>query len=248
MKEVLMKSHLRAMVLTIAVIVTLCQSALAWASHVHDRSDSSGTVTRTLDQVNPVFVVTEAQLRKAFDDAELRGEKKQGMNAGDLQTTDVLAQNPLGGTETLQMRILFTSPLDQLALNGYMFGQVAKQRTPADRKAFEDLSIKRGLANQNQATFRVFLQQPTNSDATIPVIHFRLLDNKGNQISPAVEPTSFVASGRDLIGAVALEEEGQPLTFPILEGAVPLITPEMTTLTVIVLVGEESRQLTFKLR
>jgi len=248
MKEILMRSPLWTIVLTIAVIGALCQSPMTRASDVHESFNSSATASPTPpDTVHPAFVVTESQLRKAFDDAELRGEKKQGINAGDSQTTEVIAQNPSGGTETLQMRILFTAPADQVALNGYSFGLVARERTPDDRKAFEDLWIERGLANHDQATFRIFFQQPSNSDATIPVIHFQLLDKNGHSISAGVEPTSFIALDRDVIAGVALEKEGQPLTFPIMQSGIPLITNQMTKMTLVIMVGDEPRQLNFKL-
>ena len=34
--------------------------------------------------VHPAFLVSETQLREAFDAAELRGEKKQGINPGEI--------------------------------------------------------------------------------------------------------------------------------------------------------------------
>jgi hypothetical protein len=157
-----------------------------------------------------------------------------------------VAQNPSGGTATLKLRILFTKPIDEVALNGYAFGLVAKQRTPEDRKDFEDLWIKRGLENQNQARFRVFLEQPADPDAT-PVIHFRLLDKDGHEIQPDIEPTSFDA-GKDLLEAVALAQDGQLLTFPIVRDNVPLITTKMTTLKLSVLMGNNSKELVFRLQ
>jgi len=197
--------------------------------------------------IHPAFLVSETQLRKAFDDAELRGEKQQGMNAGEIQVMNIMAQNPLGGTETLQLRILFTTPLDQVAIRGYSFGLVAKTRTPADRKAYEDLSIKRVMNNMSQAIFHVFLQQPKNSDASIPGIHFKLLDHNGSVIDPLDEPTSYLAPDKDPIGAVALEQDGQPLTFPNTINGLPAITAEMTKLTLTVMVDGQPGKLNFKL-
>src|SRR5689334_24951635 len=202
MKENVMKRNPWIFFLTLLTVGMLCQSTVMRTSRAA-LFNPSPTPSPTPELLNTAFIASENELRAAFDAAELRGEKKQGINAGNLQTTEVPAQNPSGQTETLKMRILFTTPVAEMALNGYSFGLVARQRTPADRKDFEDLWIRRGLANQSKAIFHVFLEEPTNPDATIPVIHFRLLDKQGNQIQPDDEPTSFVSE--DLHDAIALE-------------------------------------------
>lgn len=243
------RSYGTALTLSLVITAVACQANRAQSPNDSVRGLSmAATVSPTPEVVNPAFVVTADQVRKAFDDAELRGENGQGIGVGEEQSTNILAQNPLGGTETLQFRILFLTPVDQAMANGYSFGQVAKHRTPADRKDYEDRSVTTITKNSNQVVFRVFLQQPKNADATIPIIHFKLLDKNGERIDPITEPNSYVASPKDLIGTVALAEEGQPFTFPVFSGSSPNLTSQMKKLALIIVVDDQDRTLEYHLK
>src|SRR6202040_3176395 len=122
------------------------------------------------------------------------------------------AKDQMGKLENLKFSVLFLTPLEQAKAAGYNFGLVARERTAADRKDFEDRLVSRIVAHSNELTFRVFLQQPKNEDVTIPTIAFQLLNANGNRVLPLSQPNSYVAQGRDIIGAVALAENGQPVT------------------------------------
>jgi hypothetical protein len=198
-------------------------------------------------EVNPIFTVTRDQVRQAFDRQELIGEKGQKVSIGQRRAVAIPAQ---GGEEpeTLELAMLFLSPLAQAGLQGYKFGLVAKHRTPADRKAVEDLAISTVIGNVNEVMFRVFLNQPENKNVTIPFISFELLREDGSRIQPTTQPHSFVVDGRDILTALALAENGQPLTFPTFTGPTPNLTAGMNTMTLVVKVDDEDTNLEFPLR
>lgn len=238
------------LMLSLSLILTAgCQRNQSQSPNSSERSlNLAATTSPPQDVVNPAFVVTADQARKAFDEAELRGEKQQGISVGEEKSINIAAQNPLGGTETLKFSVLFLTPVEQARAAGYKFGLVAKQRTPADRKAFEDLSISKAVKGSSAVSFRVFLQQPTNEDATIPSITFQLVDKNGSHVAPITKPTSFVAPARDIIGAVGLAENGQELTFPLFADSTPRLTDKMKKMALVVSVDDAEQTLEFQLR
>jgi hypothetical protein len=199
------------------------------------------------NEVNPIFAVTPDQARKAFDAYELLGEKNQKVTVGQRLTASipVLGQDE---AEPLTLAVLFLPPLAQAGVAGYKFGRVAKQRTAADRKAVEDLAISTVIQKANEVTFSVFLDQSQNQNAAVPPISFELLSADGSRIRPKTQPQSFVVDGRDILTAVALAENGQPLTFPLFSGAVPLLTDKMDQFTLVVQVDGDEQNLTFRLQ
>lgn len=227
-------------------------AALGTKSHspvVYGRTPGlAGTASPTQDVVNPAFVVTEDQVRKAFDEAELRGENNQTISVGEEHSANVVAQNPLGGTENLKLSVLFLSPLDQARAKGYEFGLVAKNRTPADRKDFEDRAVTTTTAGSNEVRFRLFLQQPKNADANIPSITFELVNQDGKRIAPTTLPGSMAAAPKDLIGSIALALEGEPLAFPLFDGAVPSLTSKMKKMTLAVAIDGAAQNPEYRLQ
>lgn len=209
--------------------------------------NQNGTNTQpaTTGAVNPMFSVTESQLRAAFADYVSRGEKNQKVAVGEERSADVSLEGT-HGSGSLKLRVLFLPPLEQAKARGYSFGRVAKQRTPEDRKAFEDVSIRRVLQTTQQVNFRVFLQQATDNNAEIPTITFKLVDNDGQRINPTTQPTSYTA-GRDIITAVALAEEGQELSFPLFNGTRPYLTGEMDKMSLVVVVGGAEQTFEYRL-
>lgn len=242
-------------VLTLTILLSLafyapdCQPNPDKPSNNSGKAENSGNQNGTSTQpaaaligaVNPMFSVTEAQLRAAFADYVSRGEKKQKVAVGEERSADVSVE---GGS--LKLRVLFLPPLEEAKARGYSFGLVAKQRTPEDRKAFEDVAIKRILQRTQQVDFRVFLQQTNDDDAAIPTITFKLLDKDGQRINPTTQPTSFTA-GRDIITAVALAEEGQELSFPLFSSTRPALTAEMDKMSLVVSVGGAEQTLEYRL-
>jgi hypothetical protein len=246
-------------VLTLTILLSLafyapdCQPNPDKPSNNSGKAENAGNQNGTSTQpaatvigaVNPMFSVSEAQLRAAFADYVSRGEKKQKVAVGEERSTDVSVEGT-HGSGSLKLRVLFLPPLEQAKARGYSFGLVAKQRTPEDRKAFEDVSIKRILLRTQQADFRVFLQQADNDDAAIPTITFKLVDKDGQRVNPTTQPTSYTA-GRDIITAVALAEEGQELSFPLFSGARPYLTGEMDKMSLVVSVGGAEQTLEYRL-
>jgi hypothetical protein len=245
-------------VLTLTILLSLAFYAPDCQPKPDKPSDNSGKAANSgnnngistqpaatvIGAVNPLFSVTEAQLRAAFADYVSRGEKKQKVAVGEERSADVSVEGTHG---SLKLRVLFLPPLEQAKARGYSFGLVAKQRTPEDRKAFEDVSIKRILQRTQQVDFRVFLQQANDDDAAIPTITFKLVDKDGQQINPTTQPTSYTA-GRDIITAVALAEEGQELSFPLFSGTHPYLTGEMDKMSLVVSVGGAEQTLEYRLR
>ena len=195
-----------------------------------------------------VFTATQDQLRKAFDDYELKGEAGQKVGLGESQSLSVLAQGS-HGAETLKLTILFLSPVEQAKSKGYEFGLVAKQRTPDDRKDVESSSIATIMSGSGEVNFRVWLEQPKDADAAIPAISYKHLDKDGHPVNPSTQPDSYVVSpSKDLIGDVAIAEDGLPLVFPLKAGSVPNLTDKMDKMTLVVSLGGGERNLEFKLK
>ena len=199
------------------------------------------------ETVPAIFNVTPKDARKAFDEYEARGEKGQQVGIGEKQTLTVVAQGS-HGPENLKLTILFLPPLAQARQKGYEFGLVAKQRTPADRKDFEDTALKMIIQESNNVAFRVWLDQPKDSSATAPTLSFHLLDKVGQRINPTDEPTAFVFSGKDLLGDMAIAQDGLPLIFPLRNGAAPNLTSKMNMMTVVLGMDGAERNLEFHLK
>jgi len=70
----------------------------------------------------------------------------------------------------------------------------------------------------------------------------------GNRVFPLSQPNSYVSKGRDIIDAVALAENGQPVTFPLFAGSSPNLTAKMKTMTLIIEVDEKETSLEFALK
>lgn len=231
------------------LMVAACQRNQSSSPNTSEKTlRLAATASPTRESPHPAFLVNEDQVRKAFDDAELRGEKQQGISVGEEQSINITARDQLGRLENLKFSVLFLTPLEQAKAAGYAFGLVARDRTPADRKEFEDRVISRIAAHSNEVAFRVFLQQPTNEDATIPSISFRLVNVNGTRVEPLSQPNSYVPPPRDIIGAVGLAENGQPVTLPVFAGSSPHLTAKMKKMTLIVEVDETETSLDFALK
>jgi hypothetical protein len=241
------------------LMLTVLLSLATFADDCQSKSDkSSGNSGRTTNSdnnngtssppppptgaVNPIFNATESQLRAAFADYVSRGEKQQHVSVGEEQSAEVTVP----GAESLKLRVLFLPSLEQAKAKGYAFGLVAKQRTPDDRKAVEDASIKRILQRSRQVDFRVFLETPDDHTA-IPTISFKLVGKDGQRINPKTQPTSYTA-GADIITAVALAEEGQELSFPFFDGTRPYLTDEVDKMSLVVSVNGAEQTLEYRLR
>jgi hypothetical protein len=197
--------------------------------------------------VHPKFVITADQARKAFDEYALKGEKQQKVQIGEVQSLKVTAQGP-NKPEILTLSVVFMSPLEQARKYGYDFGLVAKNRTPADRKDFEDRMVERIVRQSNQVAFVVRLLPVPNSTINVPQISFGLLDHEGKRISPTKQPADYAAPDNDIIGSVALEENGQELIFPAYGGTEPKITAKMEKMTLVVQIDEQEQKLEYRLK
>ena len=201
-----------------------------------------------LGVVNSVFVITLEQVRNIFDDYEVRGEGKHPVTIGERQVLNVSGKGRLGTAETLKLSVLFLPPAEQAKVDGYTFGLVAKNRTPADRKAYEDRSVGRITARSNEVSFRVYLDQPEDDSVNIPPIAFELMSQGGGRIRPTTQPTDYLVGGRDIIAAAALAQNGQPLIFPLLSGSTPFLTNKMDQFSLIVNVDDVEETLAFQLK
>jgi hypothetical protein len=225
-----------------------CQSQPSPTEGNASRSLSLATTpTPSPNVVHPKFVINADQARKAFDEYELKGEKQQKVTTGETQSLKVTAQSPTKPV-SLTLSVVFMSPLSQARKHGYDFGLVAKNRTPADRKDFEDRMVARVVQQSNQAMFVVRLLPVPDSDTNVPSISFELLDQAGNRISPTKQPGDYTAPANDIIAAVALEENGQELIFPVFSATVPAITDKMDKLTLVVKMDGQEQRLEFNLK
>jgi hypothetical protein len=230
------------------LLVAACQRNQTQPQNTSGRTLSmSATNLSTDDVVNPAFVVTADQLRKAYDEAELRGEKKQAISVGEVKSIGISVQNQLGKTETLKLSILFLKPLEQARVRGYLFGTHAQGKTESDRKASEDSDIAAIVSKSKGVAFRVSLQSPKDEDSAIPPIAFSLTDKNGARIEPVVRPGSLVAAGKDLLGIVELAEEGEQLSFPLFAGATPNLTATMQKVSLIVEINGKEQSLDYTL-
>jgi len=242
------------MTLQIFGCTLLCSiTLLAFSCHTNQGNGTATTVasnstpTPTQESVNKIFAVTEKDLRQAYDDYEAKGEKQQTVSLGQKQSLFVTAKTFTGGTETLKLTVMFLSPLDQARDRGYQFGLVAKQRTPDDRKDSENASISLIRGDMNQVAFRVWLDQPKDPNASLPAISYELINKDGNRIKATTEPGGYLFSGKDLIGDVAMAEEGLPLAFPLLNGTAPNLTNKMAKMVIVVKIDDGEANLEFKL-
>ena len=87
-----------------------------------------------------------------------------------------------------------------------------------------------------------------NQNVVIPTISFELTGSDGNRIRPLTQPRSYIVGDRDIIGAVGLAQNGQPLTFPLFAASAPNLTTEMRVMTLIVAVDEQETSLELALR
>ena len=194
------------------------------------------------------FIVTATDLRKAYDAAELKGERKENISIGEEQSLNVTAQTGLNQAVPLKLRVEFLSPLDQARQSGYEFGLVARDRTPADRKSHEDAVIKRIVQNSNRATFMVRLLPVPDPDLNLPIISFSLVDWNGNEISPTTAPTGSAGSSIDLIHTFLVQRVGQQLIFPLVDASGPRITNQMDTMNLVVRIDEQRQNLQYRLK
>jgi hypothetical protein len=232
---------------SITLLAFSCHSDKANSNSTTATLAANSTPTPTQPSVHKIFAVTDKDLRQAYDDYEAKGEKQQTVSLGQKQSLFLTAQTFTGGTETLKLTVMFLSPLDQARGRGYQFGLVAKQRTPEDRKDSENASISLIRGDINQVAFRVWLDQPKDPNASLPSVSYELIDKDGNRIKATTDPGAPVLSGKDLIGDVALAEDGAPLTFPLLNGTAPNLTNTMTKMVVVVKIDAKEANLEFKL-
>ena len=244
-----------ATVLSLAYYSAACQpdnsapssnTVAASPSNSQARTASNAASLTAAAGVNPIFVTTPDQLRAAFDEYELKGENKQTVGIGEEKSLTVTAQGA-HGPESLKLRVLFLPPLEQAKAKGYSFGMVARQRTPDDRKDFENVSVSTISQRSDRVDFRVFLEQPKDDTATIPTISFELLDKDGQRVKPTTQPTSYTA-GIDIITAVALAEEGQELIFPLSNATSPYLTDKMDKMRLVVSIDAVEQTLEYRLK
>jgi len=237
--------------LGIMVSISLIQNRTSLSSSTDRAAFESATPspspTPTSNAMNSKFVVTEGQVRKTFDTFELKGEKQSKVGIGEEKSLTVMAQSALP-PQSLVLSMRFLSPLDQAAKFGYELGLVAKNRTPADRKDFEDRMVARIVEQSNKAVFMVKLLPVPDPQLNVPTISFTLLDRNGANISPTTEPHSYAASPNDLFATVVLEEEGQELVFPIADNSGSRISNEMQKMTLTVVVDGQSQGLQYNLK
>jgi hypothetical protein len=246
-------SSYRIRTLAGGVAAVLLSCSFGAACNTEDRSSSnmaavaSSSLPVSAETVNPVFVVTEEELRKAFDSFELKGEGNQNITLGQKLLLKIQAKRIDGSLETLNLTIMFLQPLDLARQKGYSFGLVAESRTPEDRKAFENGAISTILKQSNEVTFRVWMDQPKDPNASIPLIVYQLIDKSGSGLDPITQPTSYESSN-DLLGDVAIAQEGQLLTFPVFSGPNPNVTDKMSKLTLRVKIDDaiSDREFTLK--
>jgi hypothetical protein len=198
--------------------------------------------------LSPKFAVSAADVRKTFDAAELRGEHQQNISIGEEHSLNVIGQTALNQAVTLKLSVKFLSPLDQARQFGYEFGLVAKHRTPADRKDYEDRMVSGIVQNSNLAAFIVKLLPLPDPDLNLPTVSFSLIDRNGNDISATTEPHGYAASLTNLFEAVALQEEGQELIFLLVDASGPRITNQMDRMTLVVRVDEQAQNIQYSLK
>jgi hypothetical protein len=92
------------------------------------------------------------------------------------------------------------------------------------------------------------MAQPKDANDAIPAISYHLLDKDGGPVSPTTQPDAYIHSGKDLIDAVAVAEEGLPLIFPLNTGSVPNLTNKMDKMTLVVDIDGSERKLEFRLK
>lgn len=208
------------------------------------------SITAPEDTVHPIFLITSDEVRQAFNEYVLKGEKKQKVAIGEQQSTNVLATDPFNpsSVEELKLTVTFLPPLAQAQKRGYEFGLVAKARAPEDRKALENLAVSSISQKSNEINFNIKLQLPKNLKMTIPAISFRLINSSGGRIDPTKEPANYLPAENDVIGAVALKENGQELIFPLKYAEAVNVTNKMDKITLIVIINNEERQMQFQLR
>ncbi|MDQ3666516.1 MAG: hypothetical protein M3410_08040 [Acidobacteriota bacterium] len=114
------------LILSAACFVAACQPQ---DSTSPNSSSATAALTEspspTQDSVNHIFVVTEEQLRKAFNDYEAKGEENQDVSIGEKRAVDISVPSP-HGTESLKLSIMFLPPLEQARHKGYEFGLVGQ--------------------------------------------------------------------------------------------------------------------------
>ncbi len=244
--------RLRSVPLEMLLIVTALTAPGCPSDGPSNRSANTGTNATASpspapEETHPVFVISSAQARMAFDDYEKKGENNSQVSLGQRKVLDVSVQGQ-HSSESLKLSILFLSPREQARVSGYSFGLVAKSRTPADRKDYQDRTIKRVTEHADEIAFRVYLDQPKHESAAIPSINFELQNTAGGRLQPTTQPTDYVVGDRDILGAVGLAENGQPLTFPLLSGSSPFLTSNMNQMTLIVSLGEVQQNLNFQFK
>ncbi len=202
--------------------------------------------------LHPLFIFTDDSIRQAFNDYVPRGERNQSVVFGDQKTLNVTATDSFNPsrTENLKLTITFLPPIAQARKRGYEFGKVARGRTPEDQRAVETRAVN-GIREKggSEILFNVKLQAPGNENSVLPRINFLMVNSEGRRISPNKQPTEFTVGENDIIGAVALAENGQDLIFALKAGDLPNITESMTKMMLLVIFnGESEEAIEFQLR
>jgi len=242
MTQILRRSAICIILLTATPLDLQMRTAVA---NVYPAVTKPATLQETL---NTTFIVTPEQARTAFDEAEIKGEQHKDISLGEKRSIKVSAQTPSGASETLELSILFLSPLERARTSGYSFGLVAKGKSPPDRKGIEDGAVAKATNSATQVNFRVFLQQPSNEETSIPSIRFTLVDKDGKPLQPTTQPRSFIEPGKDIQTQLGLAQAGQELIFPLFNGATPNITQTMDRIRLLVTVSGTEQQLEYRLK
>ena len=131
---------------------------------------------------------------------------------------------------------------------GYQFGKVARQPTPADRADILDRLVIRMQENPNTIVFVFRLVAQPGSDTSLPGLGFASENEKGGKLWSTSQP-DFGCPEPDLICQAALQQSGQPVTFPLFTqpGNVPFLDDMMRTLTLVVIVGDDEERVQFDL-
>lgn len=229
---------------TFCLLITSCTGKDVQSNRQHELS----TLPETSGVVNPLFVVSEDLAGQAFDQYEKMGENQQKVTIGEEQSLDISVQG-ISTTEKLKLAVLFLTPLDHARTRGYAFGLVAKTKTPEDLKDVRNVVVNQAVQNGRSVTFKVkTIAFPKDPNVNEPAISFVLLGPNGDRISPTTAPSSFIPDEKDLITAVAWENDGQDLTFPLYSGSAPNVTNTMEKMTLVVIINEQDRNLTFSLK
>lgn len=193
------------------------------------------------DKVRSEFADYEAK-GKRCDQDERQGKKCAAISFSPEMPLNIPVQG-IRGVELLTFRVSISTPRSQVREMGYQFGKVARQRTPADRADILDRLVVRMQENPTAIVLIFKLVAQPQSDTSLPSFGFAIENEKGGKLWSISQP-DFGCSDKDLICQAALQESGQPVSFPLFTqpGSVPFLDDTMKTLTLVVNVGDDQER------